>query len=416
MLLRFVLLLLLAAPAVAQPVEDIVRVPFNVSIWKGLSIGDAVAGDTSRQVLHHVSLALPYGWADHLDGVSVALGSAVYEGSVYGAQIAGLANVAGESATAIQVAGLANVVGERMAGGQVAGLANVIGEDGGILQVAGLANVAGEHYDGAQIAGLANITGDDFRGIQASGLASIAGEHAEGAQVAGLVSIAGESMRGVQAAGLANLIGEDLVGLQAAPFNVVGGAVRGVQIGVVNVASESEGLQVGIVNVAGEQRGMPVGLYSRTGGVPVRLDVWTDETAALHVGVRSGSAVVSNYVGVSARPFSDAPYRWGVFAGLGVEQPLGARTAWGLDALAHGLFAEDFGAVGGTLVRLRGIVTHEVGERLAVFGGPAFSLFLSGEHDGGGLAPYAIYEREAATNVRAWPGLEAGLRIRLTDA
>jgi hypothetical protein len=429
--LRLAFLLLLAAPVAAQPAPDYVRIPFNVSFWRGISVGDAVAADTSRKVLHHVSLNLPAGRADRLEGVAVGVFSTVYEESAYGVQAAGLANVAGEESAVIQVAGLANVVGEgltgvqlaglanisggRLQGIQVSGLANVAGEGGGFLQAAGLANVAGERFAGVQAAGLASVAGERFRGIQSAGLANIAGENVEGAQAAGLANIAGEDLRGVQSAGLANIVGEDLVGLQTSLFNVVGGRMRGGQVGLVNVAATSAGLQVGLVNVAGEQRGVPVGLYSRTEGVPVRLDVWTDETAALHVGVRSGSAVVSNYVGISARPFADAALRWGAFAGLGVERPFDDRTAWGLDAFVHGLFAEDFGDGASTLVRLRFIVTRVLSPGVAVFGGPAASLFISDEDDGSSLAPFSVFEDEGSTFVRAWPGLEVGLRIRITD-
>jgi hypothetical protein len=433
-LLRLALLLLIGAPVAAQPAPDLVRIPVDIGIWRHVSLSDALLRDTTQRALNHVALALPLHQAGQLEGVAVGVFGTAYEESVVGIQASGLANVAGGDAAAVQVAGLANVVGERMtgvqasglanvAGGemrglQAAGLANVIGENGGFVQAAGLANIAGERFVGIQASGLANIVGEEFRGIQSSGLGNIAGENADGLQVAGIANIAGENVRGLQSAGIANIAGEDLLGVQAALFNVVGETMRGAQFGLVNVASESAGLQVGLVNVAGEQRGVPIGLYSRTGGVPVHLDVWTDETAALHVGVRSGSAVVSNYVGISARPFADAALRWGAFVGLGVEQPIGRRTAWGLDAFAHSLFAEDFGGSASTPIRLRFAVARDLGGRLSIFGGPALSLFLSDEDDGESLAPFSIYDDANADGtggfVRMWPGLEAGLRIRIT--
>jgi hypothetical protein len=408
------LLLLLAAPVVAQHPDEYVRIPFNVSLWRGISVGDAVA-DPDQKVLHNVSLNLPAGQADRLEGLAVGVFSTVYEESAYGFQAAGLANVAGEEAGAVQLAGLANVVGEGMTGVQASGLANVVGGSLRGIQAAGLANVVGDGGGGVQSAGLANIAGEGFAGIQASGLANIAGEQFRGIQSAGLANIAGEHVEGGQFAGLANIAGEDLRGVQASLFNIVGEAMRGAQVGLVNVAAESRGVQVGLVNVAAEQRGLPVGLYSRSGGVPVRLDVWTDETAALHVGVRSGSEVVSNYAGISARPFADADLRWGAFAGLGVEGALAPHTLWGLDAFVHGLFAEDFGEGASTLVRLRFVATRFVGERVAVFGGPALSLFVSDENDGSSLAPFSLWEDTDGTFVRLWPGLEAGLRLRITD-
>ena len=81
----------------------------------------------------------------------------------------------------------------------------------------------------------------------------------------------------------------------------------------------------------------------------------------------------------------------------------------------HGLFAEDFGGSVSTLARLRFIVTRAVGRQAAVFGGPAISLFVSDEHDGSDLAPFSIYDDAGDTFVRVWPGLEAGLRIRISD-
>lgn len=415
--LRYLLLLVLLAPAAAaQPKPTYVRVPFNVSLWRGVSIGDAVVGgDTAKRVVHTFSLNLPYGEAAQLEGIAVGIFGTVYEEDVLGVQVAGFGNVAGESATGVQVAGLANVAGARMQGLQASGLANIAGDGGGGLQASGLANIAGESFLGVQTAGLANLSGEGFRGLQSAGLANIAGERTTGFQTAGLANIVGEEMEGFQAAGLANIAGEGVTGLQVAGLaNIAGGTLRGAQIAVFNVVERSEGLQLGVVNVAGEQRGVPIGLYSRSGGVPVLLDVWADETGGLNVGVRSGSEVVSNYVGVSARPFVGAPYRWGVFAGIGVQQPLGARTTGGLDLLAHSLFAEDFGDWGGQLFRLRATVTQELSDRLGLFGGPVFSLFVSDDHDGDGLAPFSIYDREGGTFVRAWPGLEVGLRVRIT--
>ncbi len=433
-LLRLALLLLVAAPVAAQPAADLVRVPADIGIWHNISLSDALIQDTTQQALNHLALALPLHRAGQLEGVAVGVFGTAYDQKVYGVQASGLANIAGEDAVAVQVAGLANVVGEQMtgiqasglaniagsrvAGVQVAGLANVVGEEGGGVQAAGLANIAGEQFAGIQASGFANIAGEEFRGIQSSGFANIAGEDAEGGQFTGFANIVGEDMLGVQAAGLANITGADLLGLQASLFNVVGETMRGAQVGLVNVAAESAGLQIGLVNAAGEQHGIPIGLYSRTGGVPVLLDAWSDETAALHIGVRSGSAVVSNYAGISTRPFADEALRWGVFAGLGVEQPINRRTAWGIDAFAHGLFAEDLGGSASLLVRLRAIVTHELGGRTALFGGPSLSLFLSEENDGESLAPFSIYETANADGtggfVRIWPGLEAGLRIQIT--
>ncbi|MDX1531012.1 MAG: hypothetical protein R3362_05765 [Rhodothermales bacterium] len=407
------LLLVLASPARAQEAGRLVYVPFNVSVWRGISIGDAVVGgDTTARVVHYVSLNLPAGRAARLEGLAVGVFSTVYTESAVGGQVAGLANVSGGDAVGYQVAGLANVAGERLRGVQLAGLANVSGEDAGFLQVAGLANVAGESMAGIQAAGLANVVGGGIIGAQVAGLAGVVGEDVRGVQAAGFAVVAGERVEGVQAAGFASVAGDDVRGLQLAGLaNVTGGVLRGVQVAPFNVAAESEGLQVGLANVAGEQRGVPVGLYSYAPGTPVRLDLYADETGALNVGVRSGSRTVSNFVGVGARPFADAAYRWGVFAGLGVERPLSARAVWGVDALVHALFEDDLGGPSGTLFRLRAHAARALDRNLALFGGPSLSLLLTDERDG--LAPFTITESGGDPSARVWAGAVAGLRVRL---
>jgi hypothetical protein len=435
--LRFALLLLaalLAAPSASsqdEPRPDYLRVPVDVSVWHRVSLGHAIArGDTTRPILHHLSLNLPLGTAGRLEGVALGVFGSAYTEDVVGAQLSGLGNVAGGSVRGLQAAGLGNVAGDRLAGLQIAGLGNVAGDGGGILQAAGFGNVAGGGFGGIQASGFGNVIGGEGRGLQTGGFGNIVGDGYGGLQVAGFGNIVGNGLGGLQAAGFGNIVGdgvvgiqvaglgniagEDLAGLQVAGLgNIVGGTLRGLQVGAVNIAAASAGVQVGLVNVAGEQRGIPVGLYSRSGGVPVHADVWADETGALLASLRSGSAIVTNYFGVGVRPFTGGPFRWDVHAGLGVVQPLGERMEWGVEAFAHALFAEDFsGGWQGGLYRLRVPLAYELRPTLRVVGGPSLSVLVS---DRGGLAPYAVVEREGAPWVRGWAGGFLGLRFRLTE-
>jgi hypothetical protein len=440
------LLVVLPVLANARPADTtaVVHVPINVSIWRGISIGDAVAGGPeASRVRHSLSLALPYGEADRLTGASIGVFGTTYRSDVTGIQIGGIGNVAGSSLAGIQVSGLAAVVGDRLAGIQTAGLAAVAGSGGGGLQASGLANVAGGPFRGIQVAGLANVAerlagiqvtglasvsggatagiqmaglasvaGDGLGGLQVAGIANISGGETRGLQTSGLVNITGDRARGLQVAGLANIVGEDLVGAQISGLvNVTGGTMGGLQAGPVNVAAHARGLQIGIVNIAGRQSGMPVGLLSLAEDVPVHLEVWTDETAGLHVGLRSGSATVSNYFALAARPASGAEYRWAVVAGLGVERPAGARSHWGLDLLSSAVISENLSAMTGGLLRLRGRGIFEVTPTVSLFAGPALNLWVSRRADGEGLAPYALASSGAPTFYRFWPGFEAGIRV-----
>lgn len=430
LLLVFVFLLLVApfdADAQSADTTDVVHVPFNVSIWRGISIGDAIAGDPG--VRHSISLALPYGEADRLTGVSLALFGSVYRQDVSGLQLSGLGNVAGSSTLGLQAAGLGNVSGDRLSGIQLAGLANVAGGRLRGIQLAGLANVAeglsgiqasglasisGDATAGFQAAGLASVAGERMFGIQASGLANIAGDDLRGWQMAGVANITGDDVRGIQTGGVANIAGDDLIGFQTAGLaNIVGGTMRGVQVAAVNVAVRSTGVQIGLVNVAGKQDGLPIGLFSVAADIPVHLEIWTDETAAIQIGVRSGSATISNYFALAARPASGAEYRWAVTAGLGYQRPAGERTQWGVDLLSSAVIAENLNQVSGSLLRLRIRGMMDLGSDVSLFAGPAVNLWVSRREDGAGLAPYTLAERTGDTSLRLWPGLEAGLRISL---
>jgi|GEM_PF-2668053 len=432
--LSLLLVALFVAPAASgqdEPHPDYLRVPVDVSVWHRVSLGHAIArGDTTRPILHHLALNVPFGTAARLEGVALGVFGSVYTEDVWGLQASGLGNVAGRDASGIQAAGLGNVAGGRLVGAQFAGLGNVAGDGGGGVQAAGFGNVAGGRFTGVQAggfgnvigdggggvqaAGFGNIAGDAYQGVQAAGFGNIVGDDLRGVQSAGLGNIVGDALFGIQVAGLGNIVGEDLLGVQVAGLgNITGGTMRGLQVGAVNVAAASAGVQVGLVNVAGEGRGIPVGLVSITGGVPIHADVWADETGALLASLRSGNAVVTNYAGLGARPFVGEAFRWDLHVGLGVVRPLGARAEWGVEAFAHALFAEDFsGGARGGLYRLRVPLAAALGSHVRVFGGPSLSVLASSAE---GLAPYTLFEREGSRSVRGWVGGFLGLRLRLTE-
>jgi len=437
-------------PAAGQSVDTAdVHVPVNISLWRGISIGDAVAGPDARErVVHNLSIAIPVGEAGRLDGVALAVGGTAYHGDVRGIQISGLASVAGGRLIGVQTSGLANVAGGTMSGAQVAGLANIAGDGGGILQLAGLANISGEGFIGLQAAGLASITGESMRGLQGAGLASIGGGQFQGIQMAGLAAISGEYFSGVQMAGLAAVSGGDLVGIQSSGLagivgdylmgiqlsglasiagdgllglqaaglvNISGGPVRGIQVAPFNIAGDRAGVQLGVVNVSGEDGGIPIGIFSRVAAVPVYGEVWVDETAALFAGVRSGTTSISNVAGVGVRPFGESAYRWSAAFGIGYERAPEMRIGWGVEALGQSVFTENFSAVTGGLVQLRGRAFYPISAAASLFAGPSLSLWISRRDDGEGLAPFTLTETEGPTYTRLWGGVFAGVRVRLTD-
>lgn len=107
--------------------------------------------------------------------------------------------------------------------------------------------------------GVARID-EDLRGYQ-SGLAwaAVRGD-LKGVQSSLWVAEADQTVRGLQLAGL-GAVAEDVGGLQASAFNLTGGELSGLQLGLLSWASVAGGAQVGLVSVAEEKAsGIQLGL------------------------------------------------------------------------------------------------------------------------------------------------------------
>ena len=112
-------------------------------------------------------------------------------------------------------------------------------------QLSGLMNFSSGSIFGMQSAGLFN-TAKNIHGLQSAGLFNISG-NVTGLQASGLFNVATKKVNGVQAAGLFN-VAQNVNGLQVAGvFNSVK-TIRGVQLGVINVAEENDGIALGVFN------------------------------------------------------------------------------------------------------------------------------------------------------------------------
>lgn len=223
-------------------------------------------------------------------------------GDVNALQIGVLANCAdadmGKSAVVrgLHIAGITNVTNADMRSLQIAGLVNLAtGELGNTLlkgvQIAGLMNktvdwsyLSGVEMRGLQIGVLVGNIADDMRGVQIGGCVNTAGDmdglqlavgvntarenwmggarDVDGVQLAGLGNMA-RRMRGGQLSIVLNRAEEQARGLQFALFNWAGGRdMKGVQIGLGNVAQTMSGLQLGLVNSCTHMYGLQIGLLN----------------------------------------------------------------------------------------------------------------------------------------------------------
>ena len=112
-------------------------------------------------------------------------------------------------------------------------------------QLSSLMNFSTGSTFGLQASGLFNTT-KTMHGLQAAGLFNISG-NVNGMQAAGLFNVSTKKVSGVQAAGLFNSASE-INGLQTSGLFNRANKVRGVQLGVINIAEESDGIALGVFN------------------------------------------------------------------------------------------------------------------------------------------------------------------------
>lgn len=116
------------------------------------------------------------------------------------------------------------------------------------FEVAGAFNLNKGDVSGIQVAGVFNKNGGNLDGVQLSGAYNHAAKSVSGAQVAGVANHTNKA-KGIQIAGLINKVDSDMRGVQLSGFLNKARYLRGMQIGVVNIADSLDGAVLGVVNI-----------------------------------------------------------------------------------------------------------------------------------------------------------------------
>lgn len=186
--------------------------PYQASLLPGLSSH----GMFSSQVVNKVSLNILGGYTAGVDGI----------------EIAGLFNITKNNAQFLQLAGLGNLVGGSVYGFQAGGLVNSVLDSLRGFQAAGIVNDVRSNAEGFQAAGIFNHVRKDLNGIQVGGIGNLVSGNTRGVEIAGIGNVALKEMKGVQIGGIFNYAKN----------------MKGLQIGLINVADTSSGFSVGLIN------------------------------------------------------------------------------------------------------------------------------------------------------------------------
>jgi hypothetical protein len=105
--------------------------------------------------------------------------------------------------------------------------------------------------NGLEFGGLFNINRMNSRYFQLAGVFNMVGGTVTGLQAAGVHNRALDTVKGVQIAGFINKAEGQMAGLQLSVLNNSAHKLKGVQIGLVNIADTSQGASIGLVNIIG---------------------------------------------------------------------------------------------------------------------------------------------------------------------
>lgn len=103
--------------------------------------------------------------------------------------------------------------------------------------------------NGVEIGSPFNINKRNSRYVQLAGVFNLAGGTVTGLQAAGVHNQALDTVKGVQLAGFINKAESQVAGLQVAALHNKAHKLKGVQIGLFNVADTSKGISIGLVNI-----------------------------------------------------------------------------------------------------------------------------------------------------------------------
>src|SRR5688572_4603113 len=187
--------------------------PFQISLVPGVS----THGQLNSQVINNFSLNIFGGYTAGTNGV----------------EIGGLFNIDQKDVKYFQAAGLFNSVGGAVTGFQVAGINNLVQDNVYGFQAAGINNFVTGKMHGFQVAGIYNHVSDSVKGFQAAGIANFSKEKVSGVQIGGVANISNREMNGVQIAGVVNYTKK----------------LKGLQIGLINIADTSAGYSIGLINI-----------------------------------------------------------------------------------------------------------------------------------------------------------------------
>src|SRR4029079_11228249 len=340
--------------------------PVQVSLTPGLSS----QGKMSGQVVNNFSLNVLGGYTAGTNGV----------------EIGGVFNIDKKEVKYFQAAGVFNVDGGKMKGFQVAGINNTVLDTSYGFQAAGINNLVKGKFAGFQVGGVYNHVADSVKGVQIAGVANFARRKLSGVQIAGVGNVSNKETDGVQIAGVFNYSKK----------------LKGVQIGLINIADTSAGYSIGLINI------IIKGYH--------KLSFSTNEIVNVNAAFKTGNSKLYSILqaGVNAGT-GNRIYSFGY--GLGSELNLNKKKTLSLnpELTSQYLYLGSWDYTN-ILNRIHLNFNVKLGKYVSLFAGPAFSVYISDQKTGltdyrFPIPPSGYHIISFGDQVTGWFGWNAGINF-----
>jgi len=258
--------------------------------------------------------------------------------------------------------------------------------------------------NGLEFGGLFNINKMDSRYLQLAGVFNLVGGTVTGVQAAGVHNRALDTVKGVQLAGFINKAEEQMSGLQASFLNNSTHKLKGVQIGLVNIADTSKGISIGLINIIGN------GFYKAT--------LSTSDLTNTNISFKTGthSFYSEALIGINISP-DEKLYTIGF--GIGHDFMLSKKVYVSAEVAYHFV---DAGSWDGRLEQGKLLLNVQLSKNLSLVAGPTFNRYnssdafqASGYKNINNLPNYnptfaqPFPPTASAYHIKKWLGWEAGI-------
>lgn len=264
---------------------------------------------------------------------------------------------------------------------------NVLGGySGGVngAEIAGISNIDKKDVQYAQVAGVVNLVGGNMKGVQVGGVQNTVLNNASGVQIGGVVNYTKGAFTGVQVSGLVNYTKR----------------LKGVQIGVINIADSSSGYSIGLINVV---------LHGYH-----KLAVYANEVTPFNLAFKTGNHKLYSILLGGANP--DTGSRVFSFGyGIGTERRLGKQFSLNIEGSTQYVYLGSWEYTN-LLTRASVSLNWKLGKNFSLFAGPVFSMYQSDQdasfHQYRNTIPGDAYKTfSLGGNRTGWLGWQAGIHL-----